>query len=83
MKKDAAAMNKSNKPGASVQSEYETSVEALRAKTAKLKALRMARDAAAPPPAPKRKAKSKAKSKTPSGSLSDWLDGRAKEGHRS
>ena len=60
-------------------SDYETTAEALRAKTAKLKALRLARDAANPPPppaAPKRKRKSK----DTSGKLSDWLDGRAKEG---
>jgi hypothetical protein len=63
-------------------SDYETTAEALRAKTAKLKALRLARDAANPPPppaAPKRKRKSKG----PSGSLSDWLDGQAKEGRGS
>jgi hypothetical protein len=50
----------------------------LRAKTEKLKALRLARDAAAPPQpaAAKRKAGRKAKS----GSLSDWLDGQAKDG---
>ena len=96
-------MDKSNKHGASAQfakmrrangastdaSEYETTVEALRDKSAKLKALRLARDAAAPPAAPKRKAasktkgKSKANGKTPSGSLSDWLDGQSKEGRRS
>jgi hypothetical protein len=82
-------MNKPNKPGTSAQSEYETSVEALRAKTERLKALRLARDAAAPPPPPKRKTKSTAGSKTksngksPTGSLSDWLDGQAKEGRRS
>ena len=94
-------MDKSNKHGASAQfakmrrangastdaSEYETTVEALRDKSAKLKALRLARDAAAPPAAPKRKAgsktKSKANGKTPSGSLSDWLNGQAKEGRRS
>lgn len=90
-------MDKSNKLGASAQfakmrrangagpdaSEYETTVEALRAKSAKLKALRLARDAAAPPPEPKRKAKSKSKTKVPSGSLSDWLNGQAKEGRRS
>jgi hypothetical protein len=97
LEKDAAAMEKSNKHGASAQfakmrrangaspeaSEYETTVESLRAKSAKLKALRLARDAAAPPPAPKRKAKSRTSSKTPSGSLSNWLDGQAKEGRRS
>ncbi|MFZ3357858.1 MAG: hypothetical protein WCA56_08985 [Xanthobacteraceae bacterium] len=63
-------------------SEYETAAAALRAKTERLKALRLARDAAAPPPqpaAPKRKAKKKGKD----GSLSDWLDGQAKEGRSS
>lgn len=60
-------------------SDYETEAAAVRAKTARLKALRLARDAAAPPPAPaapKRKAKKKGKDD----SLSDWLDGQAKEG---
>jgi hypothetical protein len=59
-------------------SEYETAALALRAKTERLKALRLARDAAAPPPelaAPKRKSKKKS-----SGSLSDFLDGQAKDG---
>lgn len=57
-------------------SEYETTAVALRAKTERLKALRLARDGAAPPPAaPKRKSKTKSK-----GSLSDWLDGQAKDG---
>jgi hypothetical protein len=59
-------------------SEYETAAAALRAKTERLKALRLARDAAAPPPEPaaaKRKPKKKAK-----GTLSDFLDGAAKEG---
>jgi hypothetical protein len=59
--------------------EYEAASAATRAKTERLKALRLARDAAAPPPAaPKRKAKTKDKS----GGLSDWLDGQAKEGRR-
>ena len=42
--------------------EYESTAAALRLKTERLKALRLARDAAAPPPAPaapKRKAKAK------------------------
>jgi hypothetical protein len=67
-------------------SEYESAAAALRAKTERLKALRLARDAAAPPPAPaaaKRKAGKKAGTKAASGSLSDWLDGQAKEGRRS
>jgi hypothetical protein len=61
--------------------EYEAEAVALRAKTERLKALRLARDAAAPVPAaaaPKRKAKKKS-----AGSLSDWLDGQSKEGRRS
>jgi hypothetical protein len=58
--------------------EYQTAAAAMRAKTERLKALRLARDAAAPPPAaPKRKVK-----KTSKGSLSDWLDGQAKEGRQ-
>jgi hypothetical protein len=59
-------------------SEYEAAAEALRAKTEKLRALRLARDAAAPPEPPAKKRRGKAKG--PSGSLSDWLDGQAKEG---
>ncbi|MGA8616644.1 MAG: hypothetical protein WB760_34095 [Xanthobacteraceae bacterium] len=72
--------------------EYEATAAATRAKTERLRALRLARDAAAPPPAaPKRKAKTtgkttgkaKGKTKDKSGALSDWLDGQAKEGrHR-
>ncbi len=59
-------------------SEYESAAAALRAKTEKLKALRLARDAAAPPQpaAAHRNAGRKAKS----GSLSDWLAGHAMEG---
>jgi membrane protein involved in colicin uptake len=60
-------------------SEYESMAAALRAKTEKLKALRLARDAAAAPPQPAA-AKRKAKRKATSGSLSDWLDGQAKDG---
>jgi hypothetical protein len=57
-------------------SDYESAAVALRIKTERLKALRMARDAATPPPAaPKRKAKKKDK-----GPLSEFLAGQAKEG---
>jgi hypothetical protein len=59
-------------------SEYESTAAALRAKTERLKALRLARDAAAPaqePAVPKRKSK-----KRSTGTLSDWLDGQAKDG---
>ncbi len=62
-------------------SEYEAAAAVLRAKTEQLRALRLARDAAAaaPPPqpaAPKRKPSKKIKS----GNLSDWLDAQAKDG---
>jgi hypothetical protein len=59
--------------------EYESDAAAVRAKTERLKALRLARDAAAPaapPAAPKRKSKKRGSG----GSLSDFLDGQAKEG---
>jgi hypothetical protein len=59
-------------------SEYETAAAAVRAKTERLKALRLARDAAAPPPAPA-SAKRKTGKKT-TGSLSAFLDGQTKEG---
>jgi hypothetical protein len=62
--------------------EYESTAAALRAKTERLKALRLARDAAAPPPAPAAP-KRKAKAKKSTGKLSDWLDGQAKEGRQS
>ncbi|MGB7036645.1 MAG: hypothetical protein WBD71_14095 [Xanthobacteraceae bacterium] len=85
-------MEKSNKHDASAQlaklqraedakkaaSDYEAAAEALRVKTERLKALRLARDAAAPPQPVAKKRKGKVKGK--SGSLSDWLDGQAKEG---
>jgi hypothetical protein len=96
MAKDVTAMEKSNRHEAGAQfakaqrandakkatSEYESAAKALRAKTDRLKALRLARDAAAPPQlpaAPKRKRKTKDES----GTLSDWLDGQAKEGRGS
>jgi hypothetical protein len=62
--------------------EYESTAAALRLKTERLKALRLARDAAAPPPAPAAP-KRKAKAKKNTGKLSDWLDGQAKEGRQS
>jgi hypothetical protein len=56
--------------------DYESAAAALRAKTERLKALRLARDAAAPQPAaPKRKARKKDKAP-----LSEFLAGQAKEG---
>jgi hypothetical protein len=63
--------------------DYETEAAALRAKTERLRALRLARDAAAPPQAPAAaKRKSGGGKKSASGSLADWLDGEAKEGRR-
>ena len=57
-------------------SDYESAAIALRTKTERLKALRLARDAAAPPPAaPKRGTRKKSQT-----SLSDWLDGQANDG---
>ena len=73
--------------GKKAMAEYEASAAATRAKTEKLRALRMARDAAeqsAPPvakPAKKKAAKKGAKkAKAPAGKLSDWIDDQAKSG---
>jgi len=68
--------------------EYEAAALATRAKTERLRALRLARDAATPPaPAKKRKAaagkKGKSGSDQASGNLADWLDEQAKQGRRS
>jgi hypothetical protein len=59
-------------------SDHEAAAQAVRAKTERLKALRLARDAAAPPQPTVVKRRGKAKGQ--SGNLSDWLDGQAKEG---
>jgi hypothetical protein len=59
--------------------DYEIEAVALRAKTERLKALRLQRDAAAPKPAPAAP-KGKSKKRGSGSSLSDWLDGQAKEG---
>jgi len=96
MEKDGEMAEKPSKHEASAQfakiqrandakkatSEYESTAAALRAKTERLKALRLARDAAAPPPAPAAP-KRKGKTKKSTGNLSDWLDGQAKEGRQS
>lgn len=63
--------------GNSAQSEYEAAADALAAKIAHLKELRLARDAAAlaaPPAVPAKKVGRKTKQKkTPAKSLVDWL----------
>ena len=70
------------KDGALAMTEYLAQGRVARERMEQLKALRLARDAAAPPPAPAAP-KRKAKSKKNTGSLSDWLDGQAKEGRQS
>ena len=66
--------------------DYEAEAVAMRAKTARLRALRLARDAelaATRPPAPVRKvgaAKKKAERK-PAGTLADWIKSREDGGH--
>ena len=82
--------------GKKAMAEYEANAEAVRAKTEKLRALRLARDAAMPPAAPKpAKAKSvggksagskssggkSAKSKKDEGKLSDWIKTQQNSGH--
>jgi hypothetical protein len=67
-------------------SDYELEGAAIRAKTERLRALRLARDAAAPqePPASAKKKKpAGAKKKGKSASLAQWLDGETEEGRRS
>jgi hypothetical protein len=71
--------------GRKAMSDYEADAAAVRAKTEKLRALRLARDAAAPPPAPAKRAGRKAKSASgtsASASLSDWLKDREDSGHK-
>ena len=63
-------------------SDYETAAAELRAKTERLRAQRLARDAAAPPAAPAAAQRKKQK-KSKSAALSEWLDGQSKEGRRS
>jgi len=76
--------------GKKAMAEYEASAAATRAKTEKLKALRLAKEAAeaaAPKPPAKAKAKAKPgvkstkkKKAAPEGKLSDWLDDQAESG---
>ncbi len=72
--------------GKKAMAEYEASAAATRVKTEKLKALRLAKEAAeaaAPKPPAKTKAKAKPgakKKKVAEGKLSDWLDDQAESG---
>jgi hypothetical protein len=63
--------------GQRATADYEIEAAALRAE--RLKALRLERDAAAPKPAPAAP-KGKSKKRGSGNSLSEWLDGQAKEG---
>jgi hypothetical protein len=73
--------------GRKAMAEYEASAAATRAKTEKLRALRMARDAAELAAKPPAKAKAKAGSKSAKGKkkktdakLADWLEDQAESG---
>ncbi len=76
--------------GKKAMAEYEASAAATRAKTEKLKALRLAKEAAeaaAPKPPAKAKAKAKPgvkstkkKKAAPEGKLSDWLEDQSNSG---
>lgn len=73
--------------GKKAMAEYEAAALAIRAKTERLRALRLAREAelarTTPKPAAKRKAGAKtAAAKRASGTLSDWLDAQERGGHR-
>jgi hypothetical protein len=70
-----------------VARDYEAEMAAVRAKTEKLRALRLARDAAAPPPppkaAPKKKAGANKSEKRTNATLSQWLDQQERSGRKS
>ena len=89
--KAAAEARKSQQAadGKKAMLDYEAEAAALRARTEKLRAMRLAREAAAPPPPPKKAAakktaskKSGKASKEKSRPLSDWLDEQRKDGRR-
>jgi hypothetical protein len=60
--------------------DYEIEAAAVRAKTERLRALRLARDAAMPKTEPPKPAAAKRKAKKKDSSLADFLDEQAKEG---
>jgi hypothetical protein len=85
----AAAATQRAEDGKKAMAEYEAAALAMRAKTERLRALRLAREAelakTAPKPAAKRKAGTKSASaaaKRAAGTLSDWLDAQERGGHR-
>lgn len=66
--------------GKKAMSEYEAEAAAVRVRMAKLRELRLARDAALPPAA-KAVKKGGKKAKAPTGTLSAWLKDREDSGH--
>jgi hypothetical protein len=74
------------KDGRAAMAEYEAKAAAVRANTERLRALRIARDAAAakvvPAAAPVARSKPARKAKGPSGKLSDWLDAQQNSGRK-
>ena len=87
----AGRLEKAAQEGASAMAQYEAEGRALREKTARLRELRLARDAAGGgPPAKKAPAKKAAAPAKKAGKavkkkavpLSDFLDGQRKGGHR-
>jgi hypothetical protein len=87
-KKDTAEFKKAQRAedGKKAMAEYEAEAIAVRAKTERLRALRLAREATLPPApvkAPAAKKKAAAKSGKASGAkLADWLDDQAKSGRK-
>jgi hypothetical protein len=86
---NAIAATQRAEDGKKAMAEYEAAAIAIRAKTEKLRAARLAREAEAAKSAPKTVAKKKAgaktaggKGKTASGTLSDWLDAQERGGRR-
>src|SRR5262249_33767599 len=70
--------------GKNARAEYEAAGAAMRAKTERLRALRLARDAGAPP-GPRKPAagsKSKTKKKQPAAKLADWLASQERSGRK-
>jgi hypothetical protein len=72
--------------GAKARAAYDAQGDALRARTARLRELRLAKEATEEPVAPKKaaggKKGAKTKTKAKSERLADWLDTQTKEGRR-
>jgi hypothetical protein len=71
--------------GKKAMADYEAQAIAVRAKTERLRALRLAREAAEGPAAPKKPAAAKkrsAKGGAAASTLADWLDNQEKSGRR-